>query len=338
MAEELKNRILNATSQQKNILRSKSLTIKQSIGSGSFSFVFLATNQQKKSVAIKIMDILKVKREIIKNEISAMKTLKHANIVAFYDTFEDDSFCYIVMEHCPNGDVFDYISNHRALPEQHAWSWFTQLIFGLAFIHKQGFVHRDIKLENMLLDSNFKVKITDFGFSFRFSASGQKEPISRDSCGSVLYACPEKLQNIEHYSTKADVWSCGVVLFVMLFGIYPLDEDRIKEARDETGDFRISIPEDTTTTEECKELVKLMLVADESRISTGDILKHKWFTKKWQNPLKMDVEYFKNVNINRQGTGKMSFERIKLKRSESVMKVTKSKKSEKKDSKQNKEK
>lgn len=153
-------------------------------------------------------------RKFLDRELDLMRKLKpHPNVVTFYDVFENNILYYIVMEYAPHGDLFEYISKRHFIPESQSGIWFQQLINGVDHIHQTGFAHRDLKCENLLLDVNYNIKITDFGFCChtkkkrrdraksptplcykRTIAKDTYELLSQTFCGSVVYASPELLR------------------------------------------------------------------------------------------------------------------------------------------------
>ena len=178
----------------------------------------------------------------IMREVSILKQLRHPNIVQLHKMEESERHFGIVLEYASGGELFDYILNHRYLKDNSARRLFAQLISGVGYLHKKGIVHRDLKLENLLLDRNRNIIITDFGFANTFDPNdelteeeeknlGDKEFVQRQgldkvkpnglrrgdlmqtSCGSPCYAAPELVVSDSLYSgRKVDVWSCGVIL------------------------------------------------------------------------------------------------------------------------------
>ncbi|KAJ7788938.1 hypothetical protein B0H14DRAFT_3162342 [Mycena olivaceomarginata] len=151
-------------------------------------------------------------------------TLKHPNIVRLYDVIETDKYIGIIIEYASGGELFDHILAHRYLRERDASKLFSQLISGVWYIHQKKIVHRDLKLENLLLDRHRNVIITDFGFANRFEH--RADDLMQTSCGSPCYAAPELVISEGLYVGSAvDIWSCGVILYAMLAGYLPFDDD-----------------------------------------------------------------------------------------------------------------
>jgi len=159
----------------------------------------------------------------IHREINALKRLRHPNIVRLVEVLQNEKYVGIVLEYASGGELFDYILEHRCLKEATACRLFAQLVSGVNYMHSKGLVHRDLKLENLLLDKHKNIVISDFGFvnSFR-----NRSDLMKTSCGSPCYAAPELvISNKPYKGTKVDVWSCGVILYAMLAGYLPYDDD-----------------------------------------------------------------------------------------------------------------
>ncbi|KAG0671511.1 hypothetical protein C6P45_000343 [Maudiozyma exigua] len=181
-----------------------------------------------RQVAIKL-----IKRDTIKKnsnkevkiyrEINALKQLNHPNIVKLDEVLQNSKYIGIVLQYASGGEFYKYIQRKKRLKEQPACRLFAQLISGVSYIHSKGLVHRDLKLENLLLDKNENLIITDFGFVNEFFSSNE---LMNTSCGSPCYAAPELVISTKPYEArKADIWSCGVILFAMLAGYLPWDDD-----------------------------------------------------------------------------------------------------------------
>ena len=219
--------------------------LSSTIGTGTFSKVklgiHLATQQR---VAIKILDRSKIKDESdlkrINREISILKTLRHPNIAQLYETITSERHFYIVMEYIEGKDLFQYIYSKNYLDEVKASALFRQLISTLEYIHTLGIVHRDIKPENILLDkSKTSIKLVDFGLSNSY----RHGELLRTACGSPCYASPEMISGKEYNGLYSDLWSCGVVLYCMLTGKLPFDDEDIKQLYRKIQNARYKMPE-----------------------------------------------------------------------------------------------
>ncbi|CAK9157456.1 unnamed protein product [Ilex paraguariensis] len=203
------------------------------VGHGSFAKVYHAKNLQTgESVAIKVVSKDKVIRvgmtEQVKREISVMKKVNHPNIVRIYEVMATKSKIYIAMEYARGGELFTKISKGH-LREDVARNYFRQLISAVDFCHSRGVFHRDLKPENLLLDEEGNLKVTDFGLSASSDDSDQskQDRLFHTACGTPAYVAPEVIGNRGYEGAKADLWSCGVILFVLLAGYLPFQDENI---------------------------------------------------------------------------------------------------------------
>ncbi|PVU95522.1 hypothetical protein BB561_001771 [Smittium simulii] len=199
------------------------------IGEGEFAKVKLALHKETgQEVAIKLVKKEwidnQIKKAKIVREITSLRAVNHNNIVRLFDVIESENHIGLVLEYASGGELFDYIMKHKALSNAEARRLFAQLILAVSHLHKNQIVHRDLKLENLLLDKNRNVKVTDFGFANHFDEKHGELMIT--SCGSPCYAAPELVvSNGMYVGTMVDVWSCGVILFAMVAGYLPFDDD-----------------------------------------------------------------------------------------------------------------
>ena len=206
-----------------HLLESQGIIVGKTLGSGSYAKVKSAYDiNRKHKVAVKI--VLKKKAfdeyldKFLPREIEAMKTLSnHYALVKFYQIMETTSRYFFIMEMAEKGDLLTEIKARKTIPEEEAGQLFVNLYDGLKFMHGKGFTHRDIKCENLVLDTKNVLKITDFGFAKKTGkAKGGGPLLSETYCGSYAYAPPEILKGIPYDPAASDVWSMGVVLFTMV--------------------------------------------------------------------------------------------------------------------------
>ncbi|XP_061432783.1 serine/threonine-protein kinase SIK3-like [Lethenteron reissneri] len=249
--------------------------IERTIGKGNFAVVKLATHIiTRAKVAIKIVDKTQLDEENLKKifrEVQIMKMLKHPHIVRLYQVMETERMIYLVTEYASGGEIFDHLVAHGRMAEKDARRKFKQIVAAVNFCHSRRVVHRDLKAENLLLDHNLNIKIADFGFSNRFTP-GQ---LLKTWCGSPPYAAPELFEGKEYEGPKVDIWSLGVVLYVLVCGALPFDGSTLQNlrARVLSGKFRIPFFMST----ECEHLIRHMLVLEPSkRLSMEQACRHKW--------------------------------------------------------------
>ncbi|KAG7470805.1 hypothetical protein MATL_G00117820 [Megalops atlanticus] len=249
--------------------------IERTIGKGNFAVVKLATHIiTKAKVAIKIVDKTQLDDENLKKifrEVQIMKMLRHPHIIRLYQVMETERMIYLVTEYASGGEIFDHLVAHGRMAEKDARRKFKQIVAAVHFCHCRNIVHRDLKAENLLLDHNLNIKIADFGFSNMFSR-GQ---LLKTWCGSPPYAAPELFEGKEYEGPKVDIWSLGVVLYVLVCGALPFDGSTLQNlrARVLSGKFRIPFFMST----DCEYLIRHMLVLEPSkRLSMEQICKNKW--------------------------------------------------------------
>ncbi|KAJ7965862.1 Non-specific serine/threonine protein kinase [Quillaja saponaria] len=198
----------------------------RTIGEGTFAKVKFAQNTETgESVAMKVLDrstIIKHKMvDQIKREISIMKLVRHPYVVRLHEVLASRTKIYIILEFITGGELFDKIVHHGRLSEAESRRYFQQLIDGVDYCHSKGVYHRDLKPENLLLDSLGNLKISDFGLS---ALPEQGVSLLRTTCGTPNYVAPEVLSHKGYNGAVADVWSCGVILYVLMVGYLPFDE------------------------------------------------------------------------------------------------------------------
>lgn len=259
----------------------------RSLGEGTFGKVKHAIDTEtNEAVAIKILDKEKIQKQNmgnqIKKEISIMKMVKHKNIVHMIEVLASKTKIFIVLELVTGGELFDKIVQVGKLSEEQARFYFRQLIDGVEYCHKLGICHRDLKPENLLLDEHGNLKISDFGLSSLYVGDADGEGTTRTellhtTCGTPNYVAPEVLSDQGYDGKKADVWSCGVILYVLLAGFLPFDESTIVAlfAKIQNADFTYP----SWFSPEVRSLIDQMLVADpHARITVANIKNHPWYT------------------------------------------------------------
>uniref|UniRef100_A0A8C7II38 Maternal embryonic leucine zipper kinase n=1 Tax=Oncorhynchus kisutch TaxID=8019 RepID=A0A8C7II38_ONCKI len=198
----------------------------ETIGSGGFAKVKLGRHiLTGEKVAIKIMEKKELGEDLprVKVEIEAMKSLSHQHVCRLYHVIETNTKIYMILEYCPGGELFDYIIAKDRLSEEETRVFFRQIVSALAYVHSQGYAHRDLKPENLLIDEDHNLKLIDFGLCAKPKGGLGYELMT--CCGSPAYAAPELIQGKAYIGSEADVWSMGVLLFALLCGYLPFDDD-----------------------------------------------------------------------------------------------------------------
>lgn len=249
-----------------------------SIGSGSFGEVrkalHIGTGETR---AVKIVYKLHVNekdQEKIMKEISILKKIDHPFIVKVYEYFQDHKFIYIVMELVPGGELFIKIQEIQRFSERQAAQLFFKLMSAVNYLHSQSIVHRDLKPENIMLDDENSIKLIDFGTAREFVPGGKM----KNCHGTPYYIAPEVLS--ENYNEKCDIWSCGVILFILLTGTPPFnghnDEAILASVREAV--VPVDILDSAGVSSLAKDLISKMLHKNpKRRLSANEVLQHRWF-------------------------------------------------------------
>lgn len=212
----------------------------------------------------------------IEREIIIMKLLNHPNVLRLYDVWETETDLFMVLEYVEKGELFKLLVERGPLTEREAVRFFRQIIIGISYCHALGIAHRDLKPENLLLDHKSNIKIADFGMA----ALETKDKLLETSCGSPHYASPEIVSGLPYQGFESDVWSCGVILYALLTGVLPFDEENgdIRQILLKVQAGRFYMPENISR--EAQDLLaKILTVDPKKRIGTRDILKHPLLKK-----------------------------------------------------------
>ncbi|KXJ87662.1 kinase-like domain-containing protein [Microdochium bolleyi] len=269
----------------------------RTLGEGSFGKVKLATHRMTgQQVALKIISRKKlISRDMVgrvEREIEYLQLLRHPHIIKLYTVIKTQNEIIMVLEYA-GGELFDYIVSHGRLAEDKARRFFQQMLCAVEYCHRHKVVHRDLKPENLLLDENLNVKIADFGLS-NIMTDGN---FLKTSCGSPNYAAPEVISGKLYAGPEVDVWSCGVILYVLLVGRLPFDDDHIPSlfAKIQRGVFTVPqwIPADAAA------LIRKMLQTNPVQRATIDEIRlDPWFMKELPSYLAPPVEEFVNTGAD----------------------------------------
>ncbi|XP_020254714.1 CBL-interacting protein kinase 32-like [Asparagus officinalis] len=270
----------------------------RTIGEGTFAKVKFARNAKTgEAVAIKILDKEKVLKhklvEQIKREIATMKLIKHPNVVRLYEVMGSKTKIFIVLEFVTGGELFDKIVNDGRMRENEARKYFQQLINAVDYCHSRGVYHRDLKPENLLLDQFGNLKVSDFGLS-ALSQQVREDGLLHTSCGTPNYVAPEVLNDEGYHGATADIWSCGVILFVLLAGYLPFEDDNLMILYNKICAADFTFP--SWLTFGAKRLITRILDPNPmTRITMSEILEDEWFKKGYKPPV-FEEKYEANLD------------------------------------------
>ncbi|GJJ76499.1 eukaryotic-like serine/threonine-protein kinase [Entomortierella parvispora] len=250
----------------------------KTLGKGSSGCVKLARHRKtNEQVAVKIISKASLANRAavhrgIEREIAIMKLINHPHVIRLYDVYETEKELFLVMEYVSGGELFEYLVNKGRLDEAEALRFFQQIIVGLAFCHKRNICHRDLKPENLLLDDRMNVKIADFGM-----ASLQKTGrLLETSCGSPHYASPEVVTGLKYDGSSSDIWSCGIILYALLTGHLPFDDENIRQLLSKVKAGKFYMPTDISPG--ARDLISRMLTVNpKRRITMQGVMMHPWF-------------------------------------------------------------
>ncbi|KAF9297182.1 hypothetical protein BGZ88_010823 [Linnemannia elongata] len=251
----------------------------KTLGKGSSGCVKLARHRRtNEQVAIKIISKASLANRAavnrgIEREIAIMKLINHPHVIRLYDVYETEKELFLIMEYVSGGELFEYLVNKGRLDEPEALRFFQQIIVGLAFCHKRKICHRDLKPENLLLDHRRNVKIADFGMA-SLQKSGR---LLETSCGSPHYASPEVVTGMKYDGSSSDIWSCGIILYALLTGHLPFDDENIRQLLSKVKAGKFYMPTDISAS--ARDLISRMLTVNpRRRITMQGVMMHPWFT------------------------------------------------------------
>ncbi|EPZ31872.1 Protein kinase, catalytic domain-containing protein [Rozella allomycis CSF55] len=252
----------------------------KTLGTGSTGRVKLGTHMDNgKKVAIKILNkaLFAANEEQsrkLEREITIMKLIQHPNVMSLHDVYETKDELFLILDHLEGGELFDYLVKKGRLNEDEARKYFAQIISAVDFCHQHFIYHRDLKPENLLLDFKMDIKVADFGMA----SIQQTGKLLETSCGSPHYACPEIIRGEKYDGGPADTWSCGVILYALLAGRLPFDDENIRRLLNKVKAGKFEMPPFISV--DAADLINKMIEVDvNKRISLHEAMKHPWFTK-----------------------------------------------------------
>ncbi|XP_068566636.1 testis-specific serine/threonine-protein kinase 6 [Cebidichthys violaceus] len=286
-------------------MESRGYTFRSNLGQGMFGTVVSAySTRLRKKVAIKVIDKKKLPTSYVETflcrELEIIGTLNHPNIVKTLEIFKwNTSKVYVVMEFCAKGDLLNHINVKGALSEHSGCRLFTQLCNAIQYLHNSDVAHRDLKCENMLLDTHFNLKVCDFGFSKRLTYADGRMMLSETFCGTSSYTAPEIMRSLPYNPKVSDVWSMGVVLYVMLHASKPFDDTNIRRVLRMQIQRNIKFPNSPSVSSEAKDLIQRILhPVVEHRITITNILQSSWMLREWK------MEDSEEATASNAGSGK----------------------------------
>ncbi len=252
------------------------------LGHGSYGHVYRCQSISDGNVyACKKFDKKIIKnKERLKTEVGLLRTTDHPNIIKLYEIFEDKRYLYLIMEECSGGELFARLAknakNNKMYTEKDAAKMMKQILEAMNYLHYHGVCHRDLKPENILLSSveeNSQLKLIDFGLSKIVKAM---DDIIKGKVGTLYYMAPEVI--LGDYNEKCDVWSCGVILYIMLSGnppFYDNNEEKLKE-KIINIEYNFNLPIFSKVSEDAKDLLRQIFVNKDVRPTISDILNSTW--------------------------------------------------------------
>ncbi|KGN55436.1 CBL-interacting serine/threonine-protein kinase 5 [Cucumis sativus] len=277
--------------EERNVLFGK-YEIGRLLGKGTFAKVYYGKELESgESVAIKVLNKDQVKKEgmmeQIKREISVMRLVRHPNIVELKEVMATKTKIFFVMDYVRGGELFAKVARGK-LKEDVARKYFQQLISAVDYCHSRGVSHRDLKPENLLLDENEDLKISDFGLS-ALPEQLRNDGLLHTQCGTPAYVAPEVLRRKGYDGAKADIWSCGVILYVLLAGFLPFQDENIMTMYKKVFKAEFECP--PWFSAESKRLISKILVVDPGRrITIGAITRVPWFRRDFSRSLSFTMK------------------------------------------------
>ncbi|KAK3954080.1 protein kinase [Pseudoneurospora amorphoporcata] len=249
-------------------------TLGRLIGKGSFGKVYLATHKLTNGSKVVLKSANKDDTNLAR-EIHHHRQFVHPHIARLYEVVVTENLVWMVLEYCPGDELYNYLLQHGKLSVDKVQRIFAQLVGAVCYVHRQSCVHRDLKLENILLDKHENVKLCDFGFTREYEG---KANYLQTFCGTICYSAPEMLKGEKYAGEKVDVWSLGVILYALLCGELPFDDDDEQVTRrkilSEEPDYPDTLPADALSL-----MKKLLSKRPLIRPSLPDILAHPFLAE-----------------------------------------------------------
>ncbi|CAG9841047.1 unnamed protein product [Diabrotica balteata] len=242
-------------------------------------------------LACKIFDKEKAPKDFLEKffprELEILTKIENQHIIQVHSILQRGPRVFIFMRYADNEDLFDFIKKNGVVPEQQAKIWFRQMASGLYYLHGRNISHRDLKYENILLSRRFNVKLADFGFARFCVHSDNRRILSQTYCGSAAYAAPEVVNGTPYNPKLSDVWSLGIILFIMLIASMPFDDSNLrkllKDQMTKNWVFRSRVRDSLSTL--AKSLVRYLLEPDlTQRLTLDRVMQHEWLRMRRERP------------------------------------------------------
>ncbi|KAF2156917.1 kinase-like protein [Myriangium duriaei CBS 260.36] len=244
------------------------------IGKGSFGKVYLASHKLTNGSKV-VLKSAKKDDQNLTREIHHHRQFTHPHIARLYEVIVTESLVWLVLEWCPGDELYNHLLQHGRMEVAQVQKIFTQLVGAVTYVHNKGCVHRDLKLENILLDKHGNVKLVDFGFTREYSGTSS---YLQTWCGTIAYSAPEMIKGEKYAGEKVDVWSLGIILFALLVGELPYDDDDDNVTKQKILKDEPKYPDHFP--ESAKDLVqKLLSKRPLLRPTLPDILRHAWLSE-----------------------------------------------------------
>lgn len=263
--------------------------ITDTLGQGSFGVVLKGIQRNTgQARALKVIPRSKITRKIERfiNEVNALKKLDHPNVIRLYEVYETDTDVILVQELCKGGELMKRFESYETINEHKVANIFKQILMSIEYCHQNTIVHRDLKPENFMLTSEkegAKVKLIDFGLATRLSKSkkGHKSVVNgiKSRVGTIMFMAPEVIK--QDYNYKCDLWSAGVILYILICGYPPFYCDSEYDTVSKILDYDFNYDYDiwNVVTPELKDLINHLLVPEKERLNAEEALEHEWIKK-----------------------------------------------------------